>query len=384
MAVNQQGHAASCQVVHRDVHHRRFGQLVADEGCGVEGVRVVLVQAEGIRLLGFRWRNRYRAVIAVGEQQAFGIANNKIQSAVKIQVSKCRRCRSTDIDALKGNYVSSYLDFEKGKVVGRSDFHLSDGLGKNFIGMFFKKELETDFSPYLPGENLISVQALALDLKGIDEFLSTRPQAQGYVDFLLRESGMDRPTLLKTFGGDLMLATYFDDEEDFNLLFATGIRDEEEARNILRKGVESNMLRLEEDGSYRVAGFGVPGAFSITRGGADYGRIWLRDGMLFFSNHAGLYEKLKDGKLPTSERAPETHLKNLKNHAFAMNMGFDSFQRIFEESLELDLGSLHFSAADSKLDFLLQLKRQNTNSLKLLFAEINEAYLREKEKAPMM
>ncbi|RMF31903.1 MAG: DUF4836 family protein, partial [Bacteroidetes bacterium] len=138
-----------------------------------------------------------------------------------------------DSDALKGNSISSYLDFEKGKVVGRSDYHLSDGLGKNFLGMFFKKELEADFRPYIPGENLISVQALALDLKGIDEFLSTRPQAQGYVDFVLRESNLDRPTLLKTFGGDLMLATYFDEEEDFNLLFATSIRDEAEARKII-------------------------------------------------------------------------------------------------------------------------------------------------------
>ncbi|RMF28089.1 MAG: hypothetical protein D6765_06520 [Bacteroidetes bacterium] len=181
-----------------------------------------------------------------------------------------------------------------------------------------------------------------------------------------------------------MLATYFDEEEDFNLLFATSIRDEAEARKIIDKGLEANLLRQEEDGSYRVAGFGIPGAFSITRGGADYGRIWLRDGMLFFSNLAGVYEKLKDGKLPKSERASETHLKNLKNQAFAMNMGFESFQQLFGEDLQLDLGSLHLNAADNHLDFLLQLNRDDANSLKVIFEELNEAYLREKKKSPIM
>ena len=169
-------------------------------------------------------------------------------------------------DALQDNSIHSTFDFEKGAIVGRSNFYFNNELGKNFIGKFFKDEVKTDFGDYLPAENLIFATAGAIDFTGIDQFLSERPQVKGYVDYTLKNAGLTMQDVIETFGGDLLLAGMGDGTSGNNhTLFASNIKDKSKLNAFIDLAIEQNLIMELEDNVYKIMTVGAPG-FSFSKG----------------------------------------------------------------------------------------------------------------------
>ncbi|MEK7254184.1 MAG: DUF4836 family protein [Bacteroidota bacterium] len=283
-------------------------------------------------------------------------------------------------EALKNNHIHGYADFEKGKVVGHSDFYINKDLGENFIGRFFKEEVKADFSEVLPKENLAFAAVAALDLRGIDEFLSERPQSQGMAEFMLKEYGVKRQDFVATFGGDLLVAGFGNAEKsetNAEMLVATSVKDSKKAREFLQKVVADGKLKEVEKDLYSIVSFGNED-FSITIN-KGMGKILLKDNYLVFSKNDALLAKIKSG-LPGSERAGKEVFQNFDDQTVAGWLTFDVVQKMFGESQSALFKDLKFKVNGNGADFIMQTADPNENSLNSLFKMMNEAYKRDSEK----
>lgn len=278
-------------------------------------------------------------------------------------------------DALKDNHIHSYMDFEDGALVGHSDFYLSDGLGKDFIGRFFKDEVKTDFSKYLPGENLVSVSTAAVDIRGIDQFLSERPQARGYVDFAVKEAGLEMKEIIAAFGGDVMVAGYADNNgnNDAYGLFSTNIKDEAAMETVLDLALENNVLVKLEDDYYKILTVGIPGGFTFSQGGG-FGKMLVKDGLLFVSNNEDILNQIKDGGYQKSDRVNNEVKNLLKGNTVSSFFDFNFLQGFAKELENVQVKDMKFNVNGEGADFKLNLEEANKNSLKAIFEMINAGY----------
>ena len=277
-------------------------------------------------------------------------------------------------DALKDNSIHSSFDFENGEIVGHSDFLFNNDLGKNFIGKFFKDEVSTDFSDYLPADNLVFAMSGAIDFKGIDQFMSERPQAKGYVDFLLKEYGLTMKDVVETFGGDILMAGMSDGEaNNSNSLFASNIKDAEKLNTFIDLAVENNMLQELENDVYKIMTVGMPG-FSFSQG-KGLGKMIIKDDMMFISTDEVLLSKLKGGKLDKSERAGGDMVDLLNDNTLGAYFDFEAVKGFSKDMENVQFDHLEFNVKGSSSDFKMELEDKNTNSLKAIFQMINESYL---------
>ncbi|MBI5915629.1 MAG: DUF4836 family protein [Bacteroidetes bacterium] len=273
-------------------------------------------------------------------------------------------------EALKDNFIHSYADFEKGRMVGHSDFFINKELGENFIGKFFKKETSTDFSKVLPNEKPTFATVLALDLRGIDQFLSERPQNKDYADFVLNNLGVKRQDMLEAFGGDLLVAGFGSNNlQNTKIMAATNLKNEARAREILQAAVKDKKLKEIEPGYYAITSVGNED-FSITvnRG---MGKILIKNGLLVFSTDNDLMAKVKSGDTGTSAGSA---FQNFDNQALAGWVDFGAVQNFMGGLEGTHFKDMNFKVNGKDADFILETADPNTNSLKSFFEMMNAAY----------
>jgi hypothetical protein len=284
-----------------------------------------------------------------------------------------------DPEALKDNYVHSYANFEKGKIVGHADFFMNKALGKDFIGRFFRDEVKTDFTNYLPGENLSFVSVVALDPKGIDQFLSERPQSKGYADFVLKENGLKMKDMVAAFGGDLMVAGFSKgDVENSNILVATDLKDKAKAGEILKLAVQKYKLKEIEKDYYKITALGNED-FSITVN-QGIGFLLVKDGLLFFATDQALTDQIKNGTNTPAASAKEV-FKKLDRQTLASWFDFEAVKNSLGGMNGNWMDEMQFSINGKSADFILKTTDENVNSLKAVFQMIEEAYQQKKKDA---
>lgn len=285
-------------------------------------------------------------------------------------------------DALKDNFINSSFDFEKGEIVGHSDFLFNKDLGKNFIGKFFKDEVTTNFSDYLPAENLVFATSGAIDFRGIDEFMSERPTIKGYVDAQLQNFGLTMQDIIETFGGDILVAGMGDGEvNNSNSLFSTNIKDTEKLNSFIDLLVENNILQELEDDVYKIMTVGAPG-FSFSQG-KGFGNLLVKDGMIFVTSDEALFAKLKEGKLSKSERATGDMVDLLNDNTMGAYFDFEAVRNFSKDLENIHFDHLEIKAKGSGSDFKMELEDKNMNSLKAIFKMINDSYLDSKKREAM-
>ena len=276
-----------------------------------------------------------------------------------------------DPEALKGNYVHSFGDFENGRIIGHSDFFITKDLGEKFIGRFFKKGVKSDFSKVLPGEELTFAAAGALDLRGIDQFLSERPQSKDYADFVLNDLGMKRKDLLDIFGGDMLVAAYRGDDvfNDPKFLIAIDLKSKKKAQEFLDLAEKQGKLKKIEAGYYKIVSIGTED-FSITRS-RGMGRILLQDDKLVFSTNDELLKKIKSGKF---EKAGKETLQIADNQTFAAWMDFESLTDMPGGLRGNYFKDMKFNINGKGADFIMETNEPASNSLNTIFQMLNESY----------
>jgi Domain of unknown function (DUF4836) len=273
-------------------------------------------------------------------------------------------------DALKDNFISSYADFEKGKMVGHSDFIINDKLGKDFIGRFFKDEAKADFSKVLPKEKLTFATVMALDLVGIDKFLSERPQSKQYADFVLNDMGIKRKDMIDALGGDVMIAGFSGNTlHDSNIQVSLSLKNEAKAKELLQTAVKEGKLKELEPGVYTIKTLGNAD-FNITVN-KGMGKILLKNGMLTFVSDDAIFNKIKAGETGGEYAAA---LQKFDNQTLAGWFDFQSIWNAVGGDQSKAFKNMDFKVNGKGADFILETNDPNTNSLKAFFEMMNEGY----------
>lgn len=280
--------------------------------------------------------------------------------------------------ALENNFIHSYGDFENGKMVGHADFTINKGLGEDFIGRFFKKEVKTDFSKVLPSENLNFATVVALDPIGIDKFLSERPQSKEYADFVLNDLGMERKDLMAAFNGDMMVAGHSSGEEGESSqqgMVALAVSDKAKVKALLEKAVKDNKLKEVEPNLYAVTSVGNEDVAITWK--KSIGKVLLLDQFVVFSTEDQLLNAIKSGKTGAGNSA--SVLGSFDDQTLAGWLDMKSLYNISGGMMPKNmLREMRYKVNGKGADFVLETTDPNTNSLKTLFLMVNEAYLKSK------
>ena len=283
-----------------------------------------------------------------------------------------------DRDALKDNFIHGYGDFEKGKIVGHSDFYLNKALGRGLLGRFFKDGSTTDFSKVLPNENLTFAATGALNFRGMDQFLSERPQTKEYADFVLNDfAGFERRQIIETLNGDMMIAGYTvnpEDMQDGKFIAALALKNNGKAKEMLEKAVSEKKLKEVEPGIYEVLALGGKD-FSI-RINKGIGKFLHYENMLVYSPNEDLLRQIKNGAVATGSDKIEKAMKHFDNQTMA---GWFDFQSVEKEIGDLPLQhfkDMRFNVNADGADFIMETNKPGQNSLKTLFEMMEQSYLK--------
>ncbi len=283
-----------------------------------------------------------------------------------------------DPDVLKDNFIQGHLNFEKGEVEGLSQF-LLNGILTQDLDLLFKDEVMTDFTPYVPGENLGMVFSAALDFKGLNQVLSERPQTKGFLNYNLKEYGLTIDDIAKALGGDILLAYYDQQNNQANEgLFVSNIDDSGIFENFLEVGQDFQWIEKQKDNFYTINTKGLralnlfdPGKVRF-KGKQAY--LLLAHDMLFVSADTELLATIETGGFKKSAQMPKDFRQQIGQNIFSALVDFKHFGSLEKEMQSLPLQNLEINAQRASSSFNLKMENQEDNSLRSLLWMINEAY----------
>lgn len=278
-------------------------------------------------------------------------------------------------DALKDNFIHSYMDFNDGEIIGHTSTFLNEALAKD-LKLFFKDEVKTDFSNYVEAEGLHTLVAAALDLKGIRQVIAERPQTMSFLNFALKQYGITLDDIANTFGGDILISSNNIDGKTAGLV-AMDIKDMAGLQKFITLGVEYELLEKVAEDHYRVksSNFGLYSPISIRSGDNQF---IIKNNIVFASNDLNLLNSIKDGKL--KESVDKKLMDKVSGNVFGLFMDYQIIGAMAKEDLKLDVTTLEVAAKRKNSDFKLNFKDSKTNSLKQLTEMLNVQYLKAKEK----
>lgn len=148
-------------------------------------------------------------------------------------------------EALKGNFMSLFYDFQKGKMNVGTQFDFSDILVRE-LGEVFPAELAIDYSKYIPTENLASAMTFGINSAGVLNFMVKRGLDET-VDNFLENSGLDLGKIKDGITGGLTVAVYAptDKANDPAIVLALGLKDKVFMEGVL--GLAGNKITKNGD-----------------------------------------------------------------------------------------------------------------------------------------
>jgi len=288
-----------------------------------------------------------------------------------------------DSDALKDNFMHSFVDFEKGEINSTAQYFLNKGLTKD-LDLFFKDEVKTDFSKYVPAENLNFAMSTAIDFNGINQVLSERPQAKSFANFALKEYGLTLDNISDAFNGDLLLSTYENEGDNGTTgLFMTKISNIEVFYKFSALALEYELITKSEDGLYQINGNGFNQAMSGFGPGSSRintaGKILIHDDMMFISGDENLLANIKAGSLKGGTVKKDVY-KLLSGQIFGLFTDFDAIKKGRDDMKEMEkIKDIRATANRKSSTMNIEMHDKKVNSLKLIFEAINNAYLKDKD-----
>lgn len=286
-----------------------------------------------------------------------------------------------DASALKENYIHGYGDFENGKIVGHTDFYFNDELEDELLNRLFHENQGADFSKVLPSDDLAFAMTGAINFRGIDKFLSERPQNKKYADLVINDfAGFERKEILETLSGDMMIAAYPDTEEKSgNFIAALAIKNKSKAKEMLENALSNKKIKEVAPNYYKIIAVGG-GDFSIQIN-KGIGHFLHMDDMLVYSPNKDILEQINNGEIKMGGNGITDATQHFKNQSIA---GWVNFQKFGNDINELppDLfKDIRFNMNMDGADFIMETNEPNKNSLKILFEMIEESYLKNNREA---
>ncbi len=289
------------------------------------------------------------------------------------QVKASAGMMNIDPKALKGNYATGYADFEKGQIVGKSDYQINKELRQQW-GLMFKDNVKTDFSKYLKGDNIGFVATMALDMKGLKEIINANPSFR----VMLESSKSDKfstDDIFKAFDGDLVIAASpTDGGKKWNGMVGFKLNGKATMEKLINFLVSEDALVSEGNGVYRMGGM----ADMMSKSYVDQGKVAFVDDVIF-AGDATTIANLKSGGSVSSD------VKDVLNkNIFGMYANLSKILANTEEMKDPEMTEIKMMMNGTHGEGTMKMKDANENSLKSLIKAINRWYLKDKaEKAKM-
>ncbi len=283
---------------------------------------------------------------------------------------------------LLNNYMHASVNFDKGEINSASQLFLKKGLTRD-LDLFFKDKVTTDFTPYIPSENLGMITSMALDIKGINQVLAERPFGKAPVNNFLKQYGMTVDDLAKALDGDMAVAVYPTEEKEVpKALLAAKISDQSTLQQFIDLATEFEVLTKTADGVYAIGDtdFGMPYSNSYNKPSSNQNstlKMLTKDDMIFFSNDDTILATIKSGGFKKADRIDNDISDWLAGNIVSSYVNFEFLSDISDlEEIDMDDFKMNFKRRDGKMT--LRFKDKEINSLKNLFEMLNKAYLSEK------
>ena len=287
-----------------------------------------------------------------------------------------------DPDALKDNYISAYLDFLDGSIVGVANLDLTAKLTKD-LNKIFNDQISTDFAKYLPNDQVALLMTHAINIRGIDEVLSARSQSKGFLEFAVKEYGLTTKDIRETFGGDIALAAIGQEGTDKKVgLFATSILDAKRLDTILALGVEKDYLEKERDNQYKmkVMRFGNSADFFQITFDDGAPRLLVKDNLLFVCGDEMWLEKLENGGFAKKDRLKGDLLDKSSKNLFYAFFDANTLRSMNREFHDNSVKNLDVQVSRKKAELNIRMNDENMNALKAMLKAAEERYEEEHRK----
>jgi Domain of unknown function (DUF4836) len=275
-----------------------------------------------------------------------------------------------DSKALKGNYFSGFSDFEKGKIVGKSDFIINKAITKDW-GLLFKSYVKTDFSKYLNGQNLGFAMTLGLDTKGLKEILNSNAQFNAAMQMGGSAYGFTVDDVLKAFDGDVVIAASPNNGagEKWSGMMGFRINDKNKLMKFLEAMVKEQILVKESDNAYHFS----EGASGISRTYVKgQGKMVIKDDVLFAGDDVTINSLNTNGSV-------NSDVKDVLNkNIFGV---YANFVKIFANDAKMqdpEFTEMKMTVNSKTGESTIKMKNEHENSLKTLMQALNKWYLKNK------
>ncbi|MFK7770888.1 MAG: DUF4836 family protein [Saprospiraceae bacterium] len=268
---------------------------------------------------------------------------------------------------LTENYAHSYFNFEKGAIVSESNYDFNEKLSDEFRHVF-KDQVKTDFSKYVPAEDLIFAFTGAIDMKGINMIL-TKKTMTGMADMTLKQYGLTTKDLANTIDGDFLITTHGKSYNDNpNMLMAIKINDMDGFQQIIDLGKDYEMIESLGDGLYQMSG--------LMGSADDMPMFYVTDGMLFVGDAKSTIPALQAGEYAKNGLVS----KDIKN-IFSKNImgGFVNFSNIgnYLDGVGIDFNAMKDATMELNRDngtMKINMTDKNKNALKSIIDWTNKNY----------
>ena len=272
-------------------------------------------------------------------------------------------------EMIKGNYAHSFINFENGEIVSDSEFQINDELSKKYKHIF-KDKVKTDFSKFVPAENLAFAVTTGIDARGINMILEQNAFVLGMANTAMKEYGLTIDGLTKTFDGDLLMSGYrVEGKENPISLMAMKIGDKEKFQELINLGIEYDALVDKGNGVYDVAS--QPGLDDM-----EQSQLFFDGKIAFMGDGPNIISKIQSGEWIKMKGIDGNIKKVVSGNIMGMFADFQSIAKLTDMG-NIDLsgiknGVMRMDRDDSS--FKIDMADKNTNSLKSIFQMLNDNY----------
>jgi len=333
---------------------------------------------------------KFKAEKAEGHDFMFWMQSDPIVKIAKEDESASKMLKQIGFlglteDALNGNTVSLFYDFEKGKMEGGFSYKMSKEIEKEYGGIF-KNKIGTDFSKYFPKKHLSGLTIIGFDTKGIQEVLKNRG-FDGLVNARLSGMGLSLEDLVKGLNGEIAIGSYVDPAAENSLeaqkiVLAISFEKAELLDKLLALTSEMSTGQIKKEGSRYVS------ASSKEVQGLMDKKVFI------LSNDLTVLDKIEKGGFNGADAIEKQHyadmskgwmsghvdygqlLATLEDMPSGMMMGgmmgLGKIGQMLNQYNELESTTAVVSTEEAKVT--VHLKNKSENSLKVLSKSVDKIY----------
>lgn len=294
-------------------------------------------------------------------------------------VDQLSKLLGLSLEDLKGNYLHTFLDFQKGQIKASTEYYIKS-IVANDLDLLFKDAPDTDFSALFPSENLSMFFTAGLELRGINQLLIEK-HIKGSATSFTDEYGLSFEDLIDASNGDVAVGLYASEKEKnkaTEILFATTIADEERIASILKAAEEQELIKKTSNDLYKLLGINRPIELDTITDTLKIdmdGFLLLKDDILYLTSSEDMVQKIQSGQFSRDGKINLQVAEITKKNIFSLVLnGDDNDATKWNTPFGIVSKNIIIQTDRKRSEVILKTNNPNENSLETLFKEINKDY----------